>query len=244
MKIHFWVILLFSLCFLLPFASAATIKGALYNEQLDLETDVLVEINTVPVQKFLAKLGTYEFTVPPGDYTLTARKGLIEIREETKIVVDGTYIVDLFLLQDASVEDELWQNVDEAVVEESFFEQEAGAEWWRYLLVILILGVLGWRYARLRRKYGSLTRFRREMKVEHAKTIEQHKEEIVQEPGYLDEVLAIIQKHDGRITQKQLRGEMLHLSEAKISLILTELEHKQKIEKIKKGRGNVIVVKK
>jgi len=40
-----------------------------------------------------------------------------------------------------------------------------------------------------------------------------------------------------------LRKEMLYLSEAKISLILTELEHKGKIEKIKKGRGNVIVVR-
>ncbi len=36
---------------------------------------------------------------------------------------------------------------------------------------------------------------------------------------------------------------MLDLSEAKISLILTELEHKGKVEKIKKGRGNVILLK-
>src|SRR3989344_6520001 len=96
----------------------------------------------------------------------------------------------------------------------------------------------------MRRKYGSLPSLRRKMKAEHAKTLEQHKQEIAQEPGYLDEVLLTIQKHDGRISQKQLRNEMLHLSEAKISLILTELEHKGKIEKIKKGRGNVIVVRK
>ncbi|MBI2102232.1 hypothetical protein HYT55_00190 [Candidatus Woesearchaeota archaeon] len=245
MKIHFWVILLFSLCFLLPFASAATIKGSLYNEQLVLAKDVFVEINTTPAQKFLAKQGSYEFIVPSGEYTLIARKGLTEIKENTKIVDDGTYIVDLFLLPDFSVEDELWQNADELIVEESILEKDSsGAEWWRYLLVIVILGVLGWRYARMRRKYGSLTRFRREMKVEHAKTVEQHKEEIAQEPGYLDEVLAIIRNHDGRITQKQLRNEMLHLSEAKISLILTELQHKGVVEKIKKGRGNVIVLKK
>ena len=36
---------------------------------------------------------------------------------------------------------------------------------------------------------------------------------------------------------------MLDLSEAKISLILTELEHKGQIEKVKKGRGNVIILK-
>src|SRR3989344_2647515 len=50
-------------------------------------------------------------------------------------------------------------------------------------------------------------------------------------------------KHDGRINQKELRKEMLYLSEAKVSLIVTELEHKGMIEKIKKGRGNVLILK-
>jgi uncharacterized membrane protein len=36
---------------------------------------------------------------------------------------------------------------------------------------------------------------------------------------------------------------MLPLSEAKISLIVTELEHTNKVVKVKKGRGNVILVK-
>ena len=36
---------------------------------------------------------------------------------------------------------------------------------------------------------------------------------------------------------------MMDLSESKISLILTELEHKGKIEKVKRGRGNVILLK-
>ena len=35
----------------------------------------------------------------------------------------------------------------------------------------------------------------------------------------------------------------LNLSEAKVSLIITELEAKQKVEKIKKGRANVIILK-
>ena len=63
------------------------------------------------------------------------------------------------------------------------------------------------------------------------------------EPSYLDETIEIINKHGGRIYQKELRKEMLYLSESKISLILTELEHKGKIEKIKKGMGNAIILK-
>ena len=68
-------------------------------------------------------------------------------------------------------------------------------------------------------------------------------EEEDEEPDYLNQTLDIIKKNEGRITQKKLRKEMMHLSEGKVSLILTELEHKGKIEKVKKGRGNVILLK-
>ena len=34
------------------------------------------------------------------------------------------------------------------------------------------------------------------------------------------------------------------MSEAKISLMIAELEHKGLVEKIKKGRGNIVVLKK
>ncbi len=233
------------LLLLFGLVSAATLKGSIYNSKLDLERDVLLEVNSVPVQKFLAKEGTYQFSVQPGKYELTARKGLLEVHENATIVSDGSFIVDLFLLPDFTAEDELWQNSNEQLVDEQTVPTASTAtEWWRYALVIVILGLLGWRYARMRGKYGPLNRFRKEMKVEHAKTIEQHKEDLAQEPGYLDEVLEIIKKNDGRVTQKQIRKEMLHLSEAKISLIITELEHKGIVEKIKKGRGNVVVLKK
>ena len=59
----------------------------------------------------------------------------------------------------------------------------------------------------------------------------------------LNRVIEIIKKEGGRIHQKELR-KRLGLSEAKISLMVTELENKNKVERIKKGRGNVIVLKK
>ena len=243
MKKYIWFCFVF-LLLVFPLASAATLKGSIYNSNLDLEKDVLIEINSTPVQKFLAKEGNYEFNVPLGKYTLTARKGLLDVQEDTAIVSDGTFVVDLFLLPDFRTEEELWGEASEQLVDDqTLTASSTTTEWWRYLLVIIILGLLGWRYAKMRRKYGPLSRFRKEMKVEHGKTIEQHKEEIAKEPGYLDEVLEIIKKNDGWVTQKQIRKEMLHLSEAKISLIITELEHKGVVEKIKKGRGNVVVLR-
>ncbi len=49
-----------------------------------------------------------------------------------------------------------------------------------------------------------------------------------------------ILKGEGRMLQKELRRR-LGLSEAKVSMIVAELEHAGLIKKIKKGRGNVLV---
>ena len=58
-----------------------------------------------------------------------------------------------------------------------------------------------------------------------------------------EDFLEIIKKEGGRTTQKDIRKE-IPLSEAKTSLMIAELEHKGIIEKIKKGRGNIIILKK
>ncbi|MBR9690675.1 winged helix-turn-helix transcriptional regulator, partial [Candidatus Woesearchaeota archaeon] len=57
----------------------------------------------------------------------------------------------------------------------------------------------------------------------------------------LEKIILIIKKHGKRITQKELRKE-IPLSEAKISLMISELEDEGKIKRIKKGRGNIIVL--
>ena len=59
----------------------------------------------------------------------------------------------------------------------------------------------------------------------------------------LDHVIKIIKQEGGRATQKDIRKQ-IPLSEAKISLMIAELEHKGIVEKIKKGRGNIIILKK
>ncbi|HLC70647.1 MAG TPA: hypothetical protein VJI32_01480 [Candidatus Nanoarchaeia archaeon] len=226
---------------LLPFIAATTLKGTIYNTDLEPETDVLVEINTTPLQKYLAKEGTYSFEVAPGQYLLTATKSDLTISEELTILPAGTFVFDLFLLPDFADENELWQETQgEVDLDENVLEKTSPIP---YIIAGLIIIFALYRFIKMRRKYGSLWAFRKRMKLEHHKTLAQHQEDLAKEPGYIDEALNIIQKHDGRMTQKDLRKEMLHLSEAKVSLIITELEHKGKIEKIKKGRGNVIIVR-
>mgnify|MGYP000167908787 CR=1 FL=1 len=58
----------------------------------------------------------------------------------------------------------------------------------------------------------------------------------------LKKIVNFIYKQGKRTTQKEIRKHF-PFSEAKISLMLTELEHKGLIEKFKKGKSNVIKLK-
>ncbi len=215
----------------LPLLQASTIHGSIYNSNLELENNILVEIDG---QKLLSKDGTFSFEVSPGTYTIKAKKGLTEISEEV-IVKDEKVVHDLFLLSLLSEENELWQEH-----EDDYFSDISNLAYWIAGIIFLFTALRLWHY---RKKYGPLRKFRKKIETESKKTIEEHKEDLANEPGLADKALEVIKKHDGRISQKQLRKEMMYLSEAKVSLILTELEHNDKIEKVKKGRGNVILLK-
>lgn len=217
---------------ILPLTQAATLKGSIYDSNLNLEKDVLIEISTIPEQKYLSKDGTYTFQLPVGEYELSARKGLKDIVEKVKIEQEGEFVLDLFLLPDANEEEYLWQDTEEDLFPE---DESQKYETWRYLAAGIIILLLAIRFFKIRKKYGSIKEFRK--KVQESKEIKENDQE------QLEEVLNIIKKHEGRIKQKILRKELLHWSEAKISLIVTELEHKGRIEKIKKGRGNVLILK-
>ena len=58
----------------------------------------------------------------------------------------------------------------------------------------------------------------------------------------LENLIEFIKKQEGRTTQKDIRNNFPH-SEAKISLMIAELEDKEIVKKLKKGRGNIIILK-
>lgn len=61
-------------------------------------------------------------------------------------------------------------------------------------------------------------------------------------PADLQEVMDIIRGQGGRITQKDLRSRLKY-SEGKVSLMLADLERRELIEKFKRGRGNVVIIR-
>ena len=61
-------------------------------------------------------------------------------------------------------------------------------------------------------------------------------------PADLQVVMDIIRGQGGRITQKDLRSKLKY-SEGKVSLMLADLERRELIEKFKRGRGNVVILR-
>jgi uncharacterized membrane protein len=69
------------------------------------------------------------------------------------------------------------------------------------------------------------------------------KEKRIEEDKKAVELMDLIQKRGGRITQKELR-EIMPIGEAQLSLLLSELEFEGYVKKLKQGRGNIIILKK
>jgi len=58
-----------------------------------------------------------------------------------------------------------------------------------------------------------------------------------------DKIYEFIKQKGGRVTQREIRNNF-PVSQATISLILTELENDGKLKKIKRGKGNIIILNK
>ncbi|HSU72895.1 MAG TPA: carboxypeptidase regulatory-like domain-containing protein [Candidatus Binatia bacterium] len=243
------------LCVLLLGATAvqaARIHGTVYNIELDPVKNARVEITTQPRQVFIATNGTYSFTVPEGSYKLTAavvKNGTTtaSAAEQVTVTKDGDYVLDLIVFPDFS-EENLLNDSEQINLDEVQFDQSATSPWLRLFIVIIgfliIAGGVVWWQRRAKNHTAH------EAKEHPLPTPHIHSESTAQEVAPLPEterddakiVVDFIKSQGGRTTQKDIRKHS-PLSEAKISLIITELEHKGIIEKIKKGRGNIIVLK-
>ena len=204
-------------------AFAATIYGTIYDFSLEKANDIMLEINTEPKQSYISKNGSYAFNVPNGQYSIEAKQytgSLLKASAAENITVknEGTYVLDMVLFPSID-EEELEEDIE---LNDPFEERKLNTAIILALIIILILFFVIY-YARSKSK---------------AKAKDKN-----QEDHDLENVIKILKKEGGRATQKAIRKE-IPLSEAKISLMIAELEHKGIIEKIKKGRGNIIILKK
>lgn len=193
-------------------ASAATIKGSVYGPDFEDSTNALIKINTTPEQQYLSRTGSYSFSVPIGRYRLEAKDGPMSTVETITINDNGEYIIDLLLFPTLQEV----QPYPDLNLEES--KSNNNGIILTILVALLIIGFL----------VGFI------WKSKKTKTDDKTDDE------YYGQILKFIKQHK-RTTQKDIRKE-IPLSEAKISLVLTEMENRKIIKKIKKGRGNIIIL--
>lgn len=216
-------VLMFLFCLQIVFG--ATIKGDVYDFSLEEVQGARVTVNTTPEQHIIAKDGSYSIQIPNGFYELRA-----ELIEDNRVVAfevrnlsvkqTGTYVIDFILFPS-------FEEIDDLQTDQNFsFPEEDDNDISFFVLVVVFLIIL----------FLFLYKFNKKITKN---VIDSTKVEDLD----LESVISVIKKEGGRTTQKEIRKH-LPLSEAKISLMITELEHKGIVEKIKKGRGNVIILKK
>lgn len=230
-KTQFFIFLVVFLI-LANFASAATIYGSVYDLSLDKVNNARVEINTIPKQVMIAQNGTYSFNVPNGAYAIKAqqiqRKTIIaSVQENITIKQSGNYVLDLILFPDVE------EGIEEVNVDINDILKPNNNSLLAVAAIIIIFSM------------SILIYFTLKNRKQKKEGIGDKKEKIVEgnnQDKDIQNIIGLLKKEGGRTTQKEIRKE-IPASEAKISLMIAELEHKGIVEKVKKGRGNIIILK-
>lgn len=211
------VILLSSFCF------GATISGDIYSIDLELVDNAVVEVNSVPVQRMVAKNGSYSFNLEPGDYTITAKMISEEefmTKENITIVSnDGYYTLDLFLFYELT---DYVEDVDITVDKDFNYTSQIVVGIVLLVIALFILVIFYYSNKRERKKYVA---------------VETKKESL--DDKIKSDLIHLLKINGNMMTQKNIRKNFDY-SESKISLIIKDLEKEGKLHKEKRGTVNYI----
>ena len=206
---------------------SAVISGNVYGPDFELINDIVVKINSKPAQQYLVKNGSYEFSVPTGSYVLTADNvGNVSEKytfsEKVEVSENGNYTIDVLLIPD--VGSDIAPFPENIYMEEPTLEETMQANIVTGIIIIAALIVIG------------LIVF---FVIRAVKKKDKRQDNSKNSDESYEKILALIKKNK-RMTQKDITKEVF-LSDAKVSLVLTDMESKGIIRKIKKGRTNVII---
>jgi len=224
-KTLFFVLLLASV------SLAATVHGTIYDwSTLEPLGDSIVYVNSTPAQQLVSRDGNYSFELPIGDYEIVARyyenNGLaLETEESITIETDGRYLLDLIMFPAIDLGEPLFNETEPNLEEQYLYAPQDNWLTIVFLSIIMTAVIL---FIASKLVIGRKKELGEEPAPEKAKRL----------PKEAAQVLEIIKKEQ-RLTQKELRKK-LPWSEAKVSLIVADLEERGLIKKIKKGRGNIL----
>ncbi|KAF5415500.1 MAG: hypothetical protein C5S48_05590 [Candidatus Methanogaster sp.] len=254
-----------------PSASAAVVHGTTYEwSTFEVLENTIVLVNSTPPQKLVVPSGSYIFDLPEGSYAIRAeyyRGNLLEYcaEEEITIVGGGDFVLDLLMFP--PIED-VYLCEDINLSEDSFDYEELPEDEDDSTVLLYATGILSvlaiisalflWKRGKKGDRKGGTDEtdgkedygyepLEPEPEVSEESEETEGQGELEPEgaesaiPSDLQEVLLIVRERDGRITQKDLRLR-LNCSEAKASLMITDLEDRGLVKKVKMGRGNVIIL--
>lgn len=224
-------------------AQAAALHGTIY-EWSDFDKplkNAIIEVNSTPAQYMIATTGTYSFNLSPGGYLIKAkyyRNNILEYTAEEDIRIDheGDFVHDLLLFPPTDIDYEYLGNIN--LTEDINTESETNYYTYiaPFLIILLLVSIILYRSRRYKSSTSDITA--NEPSSVPAPVITENKS--IELPPDLHELYNLIQKMGGRVTQKELREKMAY-SEAKVSLMLDDLESRSLIKKFKKGRSNIII---
>ena len=238
------VLIFIFLISLITVTQAAAVNGTLY-EWSDFEKplkNVIVEVleNSTKINYKVSLDGTYSFPISPGNYTIRAkyyRNNILELTGEENIKIekaDQTRNIDILLFPPTDLEDEYLGDIN--LTGEMDIKQDNSQPIYAFIAIILIIFSILLFYWIKKKKTKAEEPNTIEPQIEMPETIAPNKDL----PEDLKELYDLIMKAGGRTTQKDLRKKMT-CSEAKVSLMLDDLENRGFIKKIKKGRSNIIL---
>jgi uncharacterized membrane protein len=202
---------------LLPhLATAASITGTIYDYNLNKVSGAIVQINTEPAQTQVTSNGTYKLEVPLGNYELKVSKNTgiaLEEKAQADITISSEGSYTYDLILFRDIEE-----MEEPPIEDLLAEEESS--------LISIIGIIS-----IIAVLIGLAVF---IGTKKSKQVTENEADLEQQ------LLAFLAEKK-RSTQKEIRKSFPY-AEATISLALSSLEHQGKISKIKKGRGNIIIL--
>ncbi len=225
-------------------AQGAKVYGTVY-EWSDFEKplkNVIVELeeNSTKVQYNVSTTGTYVFDhISPGSYLVKARyyrNNILEYAGEENVSVEDVEDVkniDLLLFPPTDSEMEYLGDIN--LTDDADFKKENALS--DYIIIIPILAFSGLIVFLVRKKKSTPDEIIKDA------TPSSQGEEKKGLPEDLQVLYDLIVRLGGRTTQKELRKKMA-CSEAKVSLMIADLEYRGLIKKIKKGRANIILAQK
>ena len=151
---------------------------------------------------------------------------------------DGVFVHDL-ILEPYIEEEEALTNFSGLEIESLTLDDTKKTDYLFIVVLVALIIVAAFLIYRVNKVMKSFHTVKKEVDVQQK--VEPKTEEAQQLPEDLQQVIQFIREQQGRTTKKEVRAKFPQ-SEAKVSLMIADLEKRGLVKKVKKGRGNVIIL--